>query len=93
MFWAILDNPYGKLFQTYGLTEIIFACSLAVAQWRIHASLNWEIIGLGKESTPRQYLNHCWIVISEVLWFSTEGNFARDAQHISHRYEIDTLLI
>ena len=28
---------------------------------------------------PSHYLNQCWLIISKVLWHSSEGNFIRDA--------------
>ena len=28
-------------------------------------------------------LNQCWLIISEVLWYSPEGNFTGNAQHIN----------
>ena len=31
---------------------------------------------------PSRYLNKCWLIISEVLWHSPEGNFTRNAQDI-----------
>ena len=31
---------------------------------------------------PSHYLNQCWLIISEVLWYSPEGNFTWNAQDI-----------
>ena len=29
-------------------------------------------------TVPSHYLNQCWLIISNVLWHSSEGNFIRD---------------
>ena len=33
-------------------------------------------------TAPSHYLNQCWLIISEVLWHSPEGNFTWNAQDI-----------
>ena len=33
-------------------------------------------------TAPRDYLNQCWQIISEVLWHSSQGNFTCDAKDI-----------
>ena len=38
---------------------------------------------------PYHYLNHCWQIISEVLWHSCLGNFSGNAQDINPWYESD----
>ena len=35
------------------------------------------------------YLNQCWLIISEILWHSSKGNFTGNAQNIVlHEFEI-----
>ena len=38
---------------------------------------------------PSHYLTQCWLIMSEFLWHSPEGNFARNAQDIYPSYEIE----
>ena len=38
---------------------------------------------------PCHYLSQCWLLISQVLWYSPEGNFTWDAQDISSWYEFE----
>ena len=33
---------------------------------------------------PSHYLNQCWLIISKVLWHSSEGNFIRDTSATIH---------
>ena len=40
---------------------------------------------------PSHYLNQCWLVISDALWHSSEGNFTGNAQDIHVWYKFDTL--
>ena len=35
-------------------------------------------------TAPSHYLNQCWLIISKVLWHSSEGNFIRDTSVIIH---------
>ena len=35
-------------------------------------------------TTPSHYLKQCWLIISEVQWYSSESNFTRDNLAISH---------
>ena len=35
-------------------------------------------------TAPNNYLNQCWLIISEVQWHSYQGNFTRDASTINH---------
>ena len=35
-------------------------------------------------TTPSHYLNQCWLIISKVLWHSSEGNFIRDTSATIH---------
>ena len=39
-------------------------------------------------AAPTHYLNQCWLIISEVLWHSHDGNFIENAQHISPWYDL-----
>ena len=50
---------------------------------------SWALvnIGLGKDLLPA--MNQCWLIISDVLWHSPEGNFAENAQDIYPCYEFD----
>ena len=44
-------------------------------------------IGSGKACclmAPSHYLNQCWLIITKVLWCSSESNFAWDITAISH---------
>ena len=34
-------------------------------------------------TAPSHYLNQCWLIISEVHWYSYQGNFARNASTIN----------
>ena len=34
--------------------------------------------------TPSHYLNRCWLIFVEVQWYSSEGNFTRDASATNH---------
>ena len=36
-------------------------------------------------TAPNHYLNQCWLIISKVLWLSSEGNFIRDTSATIHR--------
>ena len=40
-------------------------------------------------TAPSHYLNQCWLITSEVLWHSSEGNSIRNAQHIYPWYEFE----
>ena len=40
-------------------------------------------------TAPSHYLNQCWLIISEVLWHSTEGNFTWNAQDIYPWHEFE----
>ena len=35
-------------------------------------------------TTTSHYLNQCWLIISKVLWHSSEGNFTRDTSATIH---------
>ena len=35
-------------------------------------------------TAPSHYLNQCWLIISEVQWHSSEGNFIKDVSTINH---------
>ena len=35
-------------------------------------------------TAPSRYLNQCWLIITKVLWCSSEGNFTWDITAISH---------
>ena len=35
-------------------------------------------------TAPSHYLNQCWLVISEVQWYSYSGNFTKDASTINY---------
>ena len=35
-------------------------------------------------TAPSHYLNQCWLIISKVLWHSSEGNFIRDTSATIH---------
>ena len=35
-------------------------------------------------TAPSHYLNQCWLIISEVLWHSSESNFTDDISAINH---------
>ena len=35
-------------------------------------------------TTPRHYLNQCWLIISQVQWHSSGCNFTRDTSITSH---------
>ena len=39
----------------------------------------WLVV---QKIAPSHYLNQCWIIIREVLWHSSEGNFTRNAKDI-----------
>ena len=41
---------------------------------------------------PSHYLNQCWFIISKVHWYSSEGNFSRDASAINHWDEFEKYL-
>ena len=44
---------------------------------RIVATWIWVNIGSGNDSSTdgiSHYLNHCWIIISNIQWHSSEGN-------------------
>ena len=36
-------------------------------------------------TAPSHYLNQCWLIISEVQWHSSEGNFTGDTLAINHQ--------
>ena len=40
-------------------------------------------------TVPCHYLNQCWVIISEVLWHSSEANFTGDVQGIYPWYEFE----
>ena len=40
-------------------------------------------------TAPSHHLNQCWLIISEVLWHSPEGNFAGNAPDIYHRHDFE----
>ena len=40
-------------------------------------------------TSPSHYLNHCWLIITEVLWHSAGGNFTENAHDIFHWYEFE----
>ena len=35
-------------------------------------------------TAPNHYLNQCWLIISKVYWYSSEGNFIRDTSATIH---------
>ena len=35
-------------------------------------------------TAPSHYLNQCWLIISEVQWYSYQGHFTREALTIRH---------
>ena len=41
---------------------------------------------------PSHYLNQYWLIISEVLWNSPEGNFKENAQNIYPWYESENII-
>ena len=50
-----------------------------------HVMACWQL-------APSHYLNQCWLIISEVLWHSPEGNFIGNYQDIYSRYEFENYL-
>ena len=45
----------------------------------------WNLVDIGSDNgllTSNQYLNQCWLTISDILQHSLEGNFTRNAQDI-----------
>ena len=44
-------------------------------------------------TAPSHYLNQCWLIISEVLWHSPEGNFIWKARDMYPRCEFDYYLL
>ena len=40
-------------------------------------------------TAPSHYLNQCWLIISEVLWHSPEGNFTGNAPDIYNWYDFE----
>ena len=40
-------------------------------------------------TAPSHYPNQCWLIISEVLWHSPDGNFTENAQHIYPWYDLE----
>ena len=43
-------------------------------------------------TAPSHYLNQCWLIISEVLWYSHENRFTVKAQEIYPWYEFENYL-
>ena len=35
-------------------------------------------------TAPSHYLNQCWLIVSKVLWHSSEGNFTKNASATNH---------
>ena len=59
-------------------------------QWSL---LYWCRWWLNTYSVPSHYLNKCWLIINEVLWYSTEVSFTRNVQDIYPWCEFEKLLI
>ena len=59
--------------------ELINSLSPADALWQ-HRFRSAVAHGPGKLMAPRHYLNQCWIIISDVMWHSPEGNFTVSTQ-------------
>ena len=58
---------------------------LIAALWRQIHWRSWSTLVLVMACyimAPNHYMNQCWIIISEVLWYSPEGNFTGNAQDI-----------
>ena len=43
-------------------------------------------------TAPSHYLNQCWLIISKVLWHSSEGNFIRDTSATIHQSWLENYL-
>ena len=82
-----------------GQYRLIFSSYLSIPQIHVINSLRpsdsiWQ---QGSGSTlaqvmaccltaPSHYLNQCWLIISKVLWHSSEGNFVRDTSATIHTW-------
>ena len=43
-------------------------------------------------TAPSHYLNQCWLIISNVQWHSSEGNFTRNNSAIDHWNKLENFL-
>ena len=77
---------------TYPCHDIIFnsCCQYIVVYGHHVVTYVWVNIGSDNGlllTTPKLYLTYCWLIISEVLWHSLEGNFEGITQDIYFWYE------
>ena len=66
------------------LTHQLFVNSLwpSGAIWRYRSGSTLAQVMACCLMAPSHYLNQCWLIINEVLWHSSEGNFTGNAQDI-----------
>ena len=46
-------------------------------------------IDLGQLPAPSHFLNQCWLIASEVFWYSTEDNFTVKAENVYPWYDFE----
>ena len=56
------------------------------AIWGHTFGSTWAQVKVCGLTDPRRYLNHCWLIIKGVLWYSPERNFTRNAHKLYLQY-------
>ena len=83
--WAQQDRcPY----LTWGLKCINSLWTSGAIWWHRFGSTLAQVMACCLMA-PSHYLNQCWLIISEALWHSPQGNFTGNAQDIYPWYEFE----
>ena len=62
------------------------------AIWRYRSGSRLALVMACCLMAPSHYPNQCWLIISQVLWHSSEGNFTGNVWDISPWYELQGTL-
>ena len=89
--WMTLNaNTLLLMFLTNGSAHSgLNHCDLRTAIWQPRSVSTLAQVTACCLTTPSDYLNQCWLIASEVLWYSPEGNITRNAQDIYPRYAFE----
>ena len=77
--WIIFQAFVNKGKQIWTLDD--FSCQLDTICDTFH--MIWSTTYASHMLLDTNYLNQCWLIISEVLWHSPESNFTRNANELN----------
>ena len=82
------NTPYNSaIWTSYGVSIVVLLFNSlrpSDAIWRHRSGSTLAQVMACCLTAPSHYLNQCWLIISKVLWHSSEGNFIRDTSATIH---------